>query len=527
MSEEVISHPPPEDLLRCSDGELESERMERIARHLKECGECSVWLANLQDGEQEYAHTFFPAFKEAAAPPREPWFDLRSRLAEFDAVPPVTPTLTWGHRVAVTPFRWAAIAAGVALVMILVQWSSHESVSAAELLRKASSQESVDTRPRRPIRLKTKSGAFSRPALWTRTTTGYAAAESLHVLFVSANFSWDDPLSARSFSSWRNALTDRHDDIVKRDEPDGGGVYEIRTSSASGALSEARLTLRVSDLHPINETLRFRNEELVEITEIPGELPVMPSTPERPALIAEVQEPKITPGEELRVWAALHQLGADLGEPVDVEVDATRNKIKVSALGLGSERRASIERALNSMPQVELMFTTIQPLRSSPETATDSVVEAPGGPSLQQKTAEDFTNHLLEASQSALLRAYAIRKLGQRFPADVERSVSSEERALLTSLLSDHFAAFEAHTRRVMEAARQLAPMRPSSPAPSIGIWQSQAETLLAATKHLDSVLNQVLAVRGSDVSRQELTDALGRWDAEILAARAALQRRP
>ena len=73
---------------------------------------------------------------------------------------------------------------------------------------------------------------------------------------------------------------------------------------------------------------------------------------------------------------------------------------------------------------MELMFTTIQPLRSSPETPTDSVVDAPEGPSLPQKTAEDFTDHLLEASQSALLRAYAIRKLAQRFPADIERSLA-------------------------------------------------------------------------------------------------------
>jgi hypothetical protein len=69
-------------------------------------------------------------------------------------------------------------------------------------------------------------------------------------MFRAANYDWDDPLSAKSFQAWRDRLPEKRDEVIEERD-----AYRIRTSTDSGELLEATLTLRIPDLQPLVEFL--------------------------------------------------------------------------------------------------------------------------------------------------------------------------------------------------------------------------------------------------------------------------------
>src|SRR5260370_32744388 len=119
------------------------------------------------------------------------------------------------------------------------------------------------------------------------------------------------------------------------------------------------MQLRKEDLRPVREILQFRNQEWIEISEAPDS-PVLegrarPEPQPAPGEPRRAAEPvAATAGDELRVISALHAIGADLGEPVEVSRSADR--IIVNGTGLNPERRKQIEALLQPLPKVELHF---------------------------------------------------------------------------------------------------------------------------------------------------------------------------
>src|SRR5215813_4574958 len=348
MSNEKKLHPEPGLLLQYADGELkEAERM-RVHDHLAECSECRESLNELGSGIADYKHSWIQDWKSAAEAPPKPWFDLRKRMDELDRPAASIPARWRSFRL-----QWAAAAAAILIGVAGLYWISERPVSAAQLLRDAALRETSAERTRLPIRLTTRSGSIVRPALWQpqQSTRATPAAQSLRTRFEEAHYSWEDPLSARSFSAWREKLRDAQDDVVQRRENDGTRSYEIKTRTASGSLAEASLRFRASDLRAIEGTLRFRDNEVVGITEAPNASLDLPLTPDPPASIPSADtktgDDTVTAGDELRVRAALRRIDADLGEPVEVERDNRANAIVVTALGLKPERRRVLQGALS------------------------------------------------------------------------------------------------------------------------------------------------------------------------------------
>jgi hypothetical protein len=462
----------------------------------------------------------------------------------LDRIPALMPkpARTW------RPARWAAVAAAVVIGITIGQWPSEQKASAAELLRKASDRALTVSAPRRPIRITTKTGSVIRPAVWSGSRNTRLAGDapdrtsSIRTLFESANYDWEDPLSARSFSNWRESLPQRQEEVKEVSERGQLSAYEIRTSTDSGSLAEARLTLRASDLHPVHETLRFRNGEWVQITEATTESTEdLPTSPALPSIASEPVKPSeqpVTAAEELRVWAVLHRAGADLGEPVEVQRVPDRNAIVVTALGLTPERRRVLQQALSGIPRVEIQFSDPKPVREPSRVVSDEIPDRQ--PALQSKLeaqlggrtmAENFTNQLLEASESSLARAHAIRKLADRFPQEVEQGLNPADRSLLLSVVSEHVQALEAASRRVTTAVHQFAPSSSQAAAVPAQSWQTHARSLLETSQRIDALLTQLLAVPGSvdneSLMLQRLDEALARWQAQIAATGSVLVKAP
>ena len=209
--------------------------------------------------------------------------------------------------------------------------------------------------------------------------------------------------------------------------------------------------------------------------------------------------------------------------------------IVVTALGLSPQRRQALQDALSGLSRVELRFRDPQPMRAPerrvPESSTGTA--APLIPGIESRmgraVAEEFVNRTIEASESCLVRAHALRELAQHYPPDIEAQLAPAHRALLDSLLANHYAGFESASRRVIDQARQIAgPTAPSQQVPAQS-WQAHSQSLVAAVEQVDSALTRLLAGGGGPGGQQSLTSELDRGlrrlEAETSAAAPAFRR--
>lgn len=521
-------HVSEEQLLLLLDGELNAGDAARVREHLAACWQCRTSLEEMERSIAEFVRYRNSLYQRCFPSPKAPWCDLHQRMAALDAAPG---SLSFGSRVreSVTAFftsprRWApAMACLLIVALVTYHLDNAPSVRAAELLVKATA--AADSRPKaRRIQIRTRSQRIARvtgngaktPAPVALASAEKRQLEEMEALFASAHYDWNDPLSARAFSQWRAQLPSKQDTVTTVPGPQSpdDNCFEIRTATDSGAVAEASLKLRVSDLEPVESTLLFRNQERVEITTLP-EAPALPSTaavsvlpptsssvvPPPPAAPAVVPAAP-TPGDELRVFAVLHRLGADLGEPIEIE--RRPEGVRVRGLGIDAGRQEQIRQELAGVPQVQLEF-------AAGEASADSAAATrSAGPALihpeaarwqarleQQlggRTAVDqFAENVLDLADQASARVHALRRLADRFPAATEAALSDSDQATLRAIRVEHAGIL---TQRLAELQTRFAPALPALglqpvpvPAAAAGSWQERARQLSALARTLDASL--------------------------------------
>jgi len=452
--------------------------------HLEACAECRERLNDFAEASRAYNRFHTSVLKPSLSPAPRQWEPLRF------------PT---GRRASIRPARWLWAAAAIAALAVAVRlFEPPASVRAAMLLRKAAAAERAAPQSGRRIRIRTNSRVLDRDA---RVHNGPEAvgAAALRILFDSAGYPWDNPLSAQAFTDWRASMADVRDEIEE-----SGGIYTLRTFVGRGPLSGADLTLRAADLHALSCTLRFRSGgEIIYMTELPTITPPAPieSTPapapgQNQRLVLRPAVPP-TASDELHVLAALHVIGADLGEPIEIERNNAVITVRVS--GLDENRRAQIRKALSGLITVMLQFEPAGPADTKPA--------APGKPAGSDDrpnqfarelanrlngsvTVSDLRDQLIDATDRAAQRAFALRALARRFPPAEITNLSAGDSALLGDILRDHAEALSAATQ---EIRRTIAPILPN-PAAAAGTdspdWQTAAERLPALVDRLDRTLN-------------------------------------
>jgi hypothetical protein len=375
----------------------------------------------------------------------------------------------------------------------------------------------------------------------TRTqqfTLDTRAAAPVRALFETARYNSEDPLSARSYQAWRDALAPKSDEVeISADS------YRIRTSSPEGAIAVASLTLRATDLRAVEGRFEFRNQEWIELTEDTeastrdGGLsietnvgaPTRRAVPSRPSTAPSDGTASIS--EELQVLAALHGIGADLGDPV--EVTRANGRLLVSGMGVAPERQREIRRALDTVPGIALQFET-PPAANLP----DAPVAAPSAITRQnaiQTWVEQhlgshaafaaFSTHLLDTTEVVMSRAYAIRALAQRFPADTERALPPPARQTLLAMAREHSAAL---SQQADDIQRTLAPVLASMgsdtvqarPVSTRAQWQAAAEDLLQSARRVEVLLSLAMGSASpsgaAEPSIVDLTKAIAELRAQI-----------
>jgi hypothetical protein len=510
-------HPEDDQLLRYADGELPARQARKVKSHLESCWQCRTELEEIQKTVGECVRYRKNVLAEHLPPPPAAWAELSYKFDEVDA------SLAGGSWLDLLrpARRWVPVAATLLLgFVIYYQLRETPSVQAAELLRKAvaAADRTPEPAPGR-VRIRTARRTIIR-------TAGMKTAETGPL----------DPLSARSYQQWRNNLPEKRDEVTTV-----GGNFQIRTSTDSGDLAQATLQLRAVDFHPVQERLEFRNRDWVEIEELPAEL----TAPPAPNVAADSTRPSVEPvlspssvtkldempkpapaatvGDELAVLVALHQVGADLGDPI--EVRRASGQILVDGTGIDPERRRQIEQALPHTPNVVVHFSDAdaaapqpaKPVRGdapvSHETAAlqSRIEKQAGGRANYERLASD----VLDSNDTLMSRAYALRRIAERFPAGIEPEMTAADRQVLRGLWRDHAAALQ-HEAARMERLLQpvLAPLGagiiPATP-PSAASWQAGTGELFTIARRLETLTAVMLGVApgqtaGGDIPAQVLS---------------------
>ena len=552
-------HPEDEQLLRYIDGELPTRASSEVRSHLEACWQCRAALEELQNVVSQCVHYRKSVLQRHLPTPPAPWVDIHRQFDEIDAS--VEPVLF--HRILrllKSPFetaikKWAVAAVALLVLLgIFYRYRQTPSVHASELLRQA--VVAANTHPKQPrrIQIRTRDRRLVRPASGPQKTglgaPDAAAWNSLQAMFERANYSWTDPLSAQSFQAWRNQLADKRDQVSEEQR-----CYRIETSTGESDLRQARLTLRTADLAPVEERLEFSNQEWVEITEVADDSapPVARSAAEneRPAagtakppvpdVSMAVTVPAFSAGaaDELQVLAALHDVGADLGDPV--EVSRSGSEVLVSGVGVAPERQQEIKSAIGSNPHVVIRFSD-SPAAAAPDQAAAPSLNPSGGDirQLQTRLAEQLGGraHLdqlaaqvLDSSESLMARAYALRRLSEQFPMAVERELSVTDRQLLQRMRAEHSAALRQQATGI---ARALQPVLASGKGdagttPDRGIplepWQAATDNLFQSARRLDKLLGVMFGAAPSETPAGQISALLKTSLAELRAALDSYER--
>ena len=536
MSDLDMRHAGDERLLRYADGELPAREAAQVRQHLEACWQCRAELSDLQEIVGRCVRYRRDVLQPALLPPPQPWGDI---YREFDRIELAASRASWIGRFRSfrLPTRWIPVAVTAALVCGLYLFRQTPSVHAAELLHKAVA--AAERRPQAPrrVQIRTSRHRITRVLDGPRQAPPAETSKEIQSLFELANYSWNDPLSARSFRAWRDQLNDKHDEVAVFD-----GGRRIRTTTGTGELSEATLTLKGDDLQPTEGTLRFRNAEFVEIIELPPlpesrPAPPMvavrpapaPAAPPRPiAVPAPIAPPALaTAADELQVVARLRELGADLGEPVEVKREGGR--VLVTGMALGADRQRQIQEALQSLPRVEVRFAAPSVTGAVPAGPAPVPTAAPRPQTGIEKAIGQRATELLDASEALMARAYALRRLAQRFPEREENQLGAEERLTLASVRADHAAALRARAAEMYgllspalhAEAGKAAPARP--PALPSG-WQPAAEDLFQRARRLERLLAAALGGAPADTPPGELAERLIAAAADLHSAAKAYE---
>jgi hypothetical protein len=526
MSNLDLRHPDDGLLLRYLDGELPGRKARQVRIHLEACWQCRSQSEELQNVIRECVRYRKNVLAPGLPPPPQPWRTLDFARADSElAAQSILARI-------LSPFRnpglrWALSGAFVLALCFIAFQQLRETpkVEAAALLQKAVKASQSRPAAVRRVRITTRTGQMTR-------VVGVAykpAARETEIarLFDASHYDWNDPLSAKSYAAWRAQLLHFQDAIAS--QPDS---YDIKTTTEDSELLSATLKLRSTDLEPVEGRFEFRNRDWVEMTELvdqqtnpastvagtTGGLPRQPGVPPGPLTVPTETAAPSAFSEELQVVAALHQLGADLGDPLEISREG--RQVLVSGVGIPHQRQQQIHGLLDRLPHVVVRFDDpafpagATPVQSEPAARDAAGPEKSTYPArIEERLGgrpqfERFSSSVLDWTDSAMTRAYALRRLAQQFSAAAEDQMTAEDRRTLRKLGREHLAAFTKDAQRVANTVKPvLSGMSPGtaqiearSEARSEGrseaaTWQSASEDLLTSARRAETLLAVVLGV--------------------------------
>jgi hypothetical protein len=226
---------------------------------------------------------------------------------------------------------------------------------------------------------------------------------------------------------------------------------------------------------------------------------------------------------EVQVFRALHEIEADLGDPVEVSRTAS-GEIKVVGTGVSVARQKEIRSALRTIPNVlSEWHDSAGRAESRPRNARPISLEEGRNPFEEmlrrlisgQSDWENLSNRVLDESDAILARAHALRTLEDHFPGERRLKLAPEDQNTLDQISSAHFMAFGDHVRRldailapVFEASRASRPEQgPAHP------------DVLAAAQRMDRIVSIIFGGAATTETPSKVLADLSQAVADLNAA--------
>jgi hypothetical protein len=221
-------------------------------------------------------------------------------------------------------------------------------------------------------------------------------------------------------------------------------------------------------------------------------------------------DPNAIAHEELAIVGRLHQLRADLGDPIDLKRTAD-HRIALTASGLSPERTQEIREALSGFPDLTIHFVVPHPV--SGEGASESPVPTVRRPMAfeaqllqyagNRQALEKLSDSLLDAGDQVTTYIHALDNLDKRFPTTTVSAMSASDRAFLNQIELDHRSAARQAAGTVYRLLQPIFEKLSVQPSPA------NDENLLQAALKMDRLLNAALAGAQSELSDRELYSQL------------------
>jgi predicted RNA-binding Zn ribbon-like protein len=498
-------HPSPNELLLAIEGELSGKEELAVNQHLQQCWECRAQSEKIRDGILDYM-AYHDQLAKTMDPPPAGWSGFPYRLHNAEAEVRET-------RPARLAMRRQLVLAAVLLVFAgyigYIRLGRPPSVSASEVLRLAvAAKRMPSAAPHKRLLIKHGAHSFTRDM---RAAAHNPDESEVQRAFERSGWNWSDPLDPEAFAHWRDSLIAKEDRV----RSEGREVTLTTAGTGGGAILEASLTLRAQDWHPMAEQVHLDDRSTVEITELPSEegssgppIAAAESAVPPAAMVDAPKEPEVDEAAlakaELRARIALHQIGADLGEQIEVRRAGTQ--VIVKGFANTTQRKRQIDTALAGIPDLQITLHSISEMAvaRAPASAAMAVASDPQPPLLRDRLLDvfhdeadrqRFVDGTLSSSQAALMRSWALRRLAERYPAEEIATLDRNSRDALRSLLNDHVKGMRMELGELRGLWKDILPNAPA-PAinPSAADWQAQALKLFATMQSADQLCTWGLA---------------------------------
>ena len=554
-------HPDEDQLLLTLEQELPPDDAARVEKHLGNCWSCRARYEEMQRGILAFVEYREKRYLPLVAMPPDDTSGFRDRLRIFlkESSPVGLLTRIWRGLIGFVALpgqvkwvnvRWvSAVAAAMAGVIFWVYVIGNPGVmSASELLTRAVAAQNppvaaVTSGRRHTVhqKMQIRSGnqTVVRDFQWTAgNPIGQARWNGQADLF-----SWSAPLTAEGFAGWRNSLREKKD-TVKR----AGNLLTLDTATSQDFIRDASIVIRAGDFHPVEQHLRFANNQRLDFIELafaideepqPAPEPLAPGpiaqAPPRPAGVPAPPGPAVPPPAdldeaELRLRYTLFQHQWDLGEDLVIQRDS--GQVVLSGIVSSGERKDEMQAVLNQLPNVRFSVdvpgaTPAQSgaaqARSEPAQGTAPLLDGTLDRAFSSR--EDrlaFVDRSLSDSDVALSHSWALRRLAERYDEDSERALKPESDQKLYEILRAHLQQLS-QANDGLAALLTLLPAGPAPGSPAIPVaWRTRISALFSAVQQQDRLVSGLVA--GSQINGQNLATASANLRAEHERIRVLLE---
>lgn len=531
-------HPDEDQLLLALECELPIQEAAMVEQHLGNCWGCRARYEEMQRGilafveyrEKRYL-PFLPTPPDDTSGFRD---ELRNRLGETSRVP--VWTKIWRRLIYFVDLplqvKWAsAVAATTAGVVFWVYVVANPAiVSASELLARAvvaqnPPQPSRATVRRRIVHQKMQIQSGKQTVVRDFEWTAGSPIPQARWGIQQDPLGWTAPMTAEGFAGWRESLREKND-TVKR----AGGLLTLDTTTDQAPVREAWIVVRAGDFHPVQQHLRFANDQQMDFTELAFQIDDEPQSPPEQHAQANAPAPadpapaplppsvRVPPPidldeMELQLRYALFKHQWDLGEDLVIRRDS--GQVVLSGIVSSGERKDEMRVVLSELPNVQFSVDvpaaapsqSAAPARSVPAQGTAPLLD--GALERAFTSREErlvFVDRSLSDSDAALSHAWALRRLAERYKEDDERVLRPESDQKLYEML-------RAHLQQLSQANDGLAPLlallpvgsAPGSPAIPAN-WRARISALFSAVQQQDRLVSGLVA--GSQINGQNLATA-------------------